>query len=605
MKHVRFCRGLGAVVLVLWSSLAMASGDDLQALYNSRCASCHDGSVPKAPHQVKFQLIGAEAIHQALTQGLMKPNAAGIDATTLRRLADFLGGQPSEVSRPVVRCESASLPVARPQLHGWGFTPANTRFVEGAVANLAPEQVPDLELKWAFAFPGASRARSQPVIYGDHVLVGSQSGAVYALRLADGCASWIFNAAAEVRSAIMVDASGQRAFFGDIRGMVYAIDPRTGQLLWQVQSHAHPTTTLTGSPRWHDGVLYVPLSSSEWASAADPAYPCCTFRGGVVAIHADSGRILWTAHTIADVPQPTGEVNAQGAQRFHPAGAPVWNSPTIDAKRGMLYVGTGEAYTSPAAATSDAVVAFDLLTGEKRWSYQSIPGDAWNMACYIGGGTNCPEENGPDLDIGAPPALITLPDGRDALIVGQKSGHVFALDPDDGSLLWRNKYGHGGFAGGVHWGLAVGEGTIFAPNADTVFTEKVVGDRKPGLFAINPVDGDVKWFAPAPDACAPEDRPACDPGFSAPVTAIPGVVFAGAFDGHLRAYETRTGKLLWDFDTHGEFTSVSGDIARGGSIESAGPLVQNGHVIVNSGYLFGDRMAGNALLVFAPKATRR
>ncbi len=550
---------------------------------------------------MKFQLMGADSIYAALTEGLMKPNADGIDTPTLRKLADFLGGESQETARPVLRCEKDRVPLATPALQGWGFTPHNTRFIDSAVAELAAEDVSKLKLKWAFAFPGASRARSQPSMYGDHILVGSQSGAVYALSLANGCATWIFTAAAEVRSAVVVDPSGQQAFFGDIRGMVYAVDPRSGQLLWQVQSHGHPTTTLTGSPRLHEGVLYVPLSSSEWASAADPAYPCCTFRGGVVAIHSETGRVLWTAHTIAEKPKPTGEKNAQDAPRFHPAGAPVWNSPTIDAKRGALYVGTGEAYTSPAVGTSDAIVAFDLITGEKRWSYQSIPGDAWNMACYIGGGTNCPKENGPDLDIGAPPALITLPDGRDALIVGQKSGHVFALDPEDGSLMWRNKYGHGGFAGGVHWGLAVGEGTIFAPNADTVFTEKIIGERKPGLFAINPVDGDVKWFVPAPDVCAPEDLPACDPGFSAPVTAIPDVVFSGAFDGHLRAYESRSGKLLWDFDTNQEFPAVSGDIARGGSIESAGPLVQAGHVIVNSGYLFGDRMAGNALLVFAAK----
>lgn len=576
-------------------------GNDMQSLYNARCGSCHDGSVPKAPHQVKFQLIGADAIYASLTTGLMQPNATGIDDKTLRSLADFLGGEMPEPARPVLRCESADVDRAVPKLTGWGFTPENTRFIDGKIAGLDAADVPNLELKWAFAFPGASRARSQPSIYGDHILVGSQSGAVYALQLESGCTSWIFEAEAEVRSAVVVDASGQRAYFGDIRGQVYAIDPTTGRLLWQVRSHDHPTTTLTGSPRLHDGVLYVPLSSSEWASAADPGYPCCTFRGGVVAIHGDTGRILWTAYTIADEPQPTGKKNAHGVGGFHPAGAPVWNSPTIDDKRQAIYVGTGEAYTSPAAGTSDAVVAFDLLSGKKRWSYQVLAGDAWNMACYIGGGTNCPEENGPDLDIGAPPVLMSLANGQEALIVGSKSGDVLSLDPDDGSLLWRHKYGHGGFAGGVHWGLAVAEDAILAPNADTVFTEKVIGERKPGLFAINPVDGDIKWFVPAPETCRPEERPACDPGYSAPVTAIPGVVFAGAFDGHLRAYAIRTGKLLWDFDTHQDFPSVSGDVAKGGSIESAGPLVQDGHVIVNSGYLFGDRMGGNALLVFAPR----
>lgn len=572
---------------------------ELQDLYDARCAHCHDGSVPKAPHQIKFQLLGSEAIFVALTEGLMKPNAAGIDRETLRHLADFLGGATTAAPVPVKRCVSTTIPAATPELHGWGFTPGNTRFVETPLAGLTRDDVPNLQLKWVFAFPGATRARSQPVMYGRHLLVGSQSGSVYALDLASGCATWEFKADVEVRSALMVDPSGERAYFGDIKGMVYAINPRDGSLVWKALANDHPAVTLTGSPRLHDGVLYVPLSSSEWASAADPSYPCCTFRGGVVAMDALSGAIRWTAHVIPEVPKRTGQRNAQGADRFHPAGAPVWNSPTIDAARNRIYVGTGEAYTSPAAKTSDAVVAFDLQDGHIVWSYQSIAGDAWNMACYIGGGPNCPVENGPDLDIGAPPVLTRLSSGKDVLIVGQKSGHVFALDPDDGRLLWRNRYGRGGFAGGVHWGLAVSPETIFAPNADTVFTEQSVGDRKPGLFAIDPADGRVKWFAPAPETCVPDNQPACDPGYSAPATAIPGVVFAGAFDGHLRAHDAESGKILWDFNTLGKFPSVSGEIARGGSIESAGPLVQHGHVIVNSGYLFGDRMAGNALMVFA------
>jgi len=586
------------LVCVALLPLAVVAAE-LQDLYDARCAHCHDGSVPKAPHQVKFQLFGADTIYTALTDGLMKANTEGIDRATLRRLADFLGGASTATPIPVKRCSAATIPVSTPELHGWGFTAGNTRFVETPVAGLTRDEVPHLKLKWAFAFPGATRARSQPVLYGQHLLVGSQSGSVYALDLADGCAAWEFKAEVEVRSALMVDPSGERAYFGDIKGMVYAIDPRDGALIWKSLAHDHPAVTLTGSPRLHDGVLYVPLSSSEWASAADPGYACCTFRGGVVAMDASSGALRWTAHVIPEVPRRTGQQNAQGIDRFHPAGAPVWNSPTIDAARNRIYVGTGEAYTSPAAKTSDAVVAFDLKDGEIVWSWQSLAGDAWNMACYIGGGTNCPVENGPDLDIGAPPVLTRLPGGKDVLIVGQKSGHVFALDPDDGGLLWRHRYGRGGFAGGVHWGLAVSPETIFAPNADTLFTEKVEGVRKPGLFAINPTDGRVKWFAPAPETCTSSNRPACDPGYSAPVTAIPGVVFAGAFDGHLRAHDAENGKILWDFNTLGEFPSVSGEIARGGSIESAGPLVQHGHVVVNSGYLFGDRMAGNALMVFA------
>ncbi len=573
---------------------------DPQAAFNTHCLHCHDGSVPKAPHQIKFQIMGAPAIAAAMSSGLMREEAGALTPSQQQALAAFLGGAELS-SNPVVRCEESTLPRTAPPTDGWSLTREGTRFIPAQVAGLQAADVPNLTLKWVFAYPGASRARSQPVPFGNAVLVGSQSGAVYALDLESGCAHWIYQAAAEVRSALAVNAAGDRAYFGDIQGRVYAIDPASGQALWQTQADPHADVTLTGSPRLYRDTVYVPLSSSEWASAADPGYACCTFRGGVAAFAARDGRHLWTAYSIPQAPQPRGRTNDMGAELHHPAGAPIWNTPTIDAVEGLVLVGTGEAYTSPAADTSDAVLAFDLQTGVRRWAYQSIAGDAWNMACFIGGGPNCPEENGPDLDIGAPPMVLEW-GGRRLVVAGQKSGHVFALDAGDGSLVWRNKIGRGGFAGGVHWGMATDGQRIYAPNADTVFTGRFKGPRKPGLFALNPEDGSVDWFAPAPDVCAEETKPACDPGLSAAVTAIPGVVFAGAFDGHLRAYASADGKVLWDFDTNRSFPSVSGDLAKGGSIEADGPVIYRGHVLVNSGYLFGDRMAGNALLVFAVPA---
>ncbi|MEM9623121.1 MAG: PQQ-binding-like beta-propeller repeat protein [Pseudomonadota bacterium] len=541
-------------------------------------------------------MLGPRAIQATLTEGQMAIHVRDLPPHQVSMLATFLGGAVT-ATQPVKRCAVAEIPAVAPATEGWSLTLEGTRFIDAAVAQLSPAQVPQLTLKWVFEYPGATRARSQPVPFGDALLVGSQDGTVYALSLADGCAHWTYQANVEVRSAIAVNAAGDRAYFGDLKGMVYAIDPRDGSEVWRAQAHDHPDVTITGSPRLYEDTLYVPLSSSEWGSAADPAYPCCTFRGGVVALAVADGRERWTAYTIPQAPTATGQSNAMGVPRYHPAGAPVWNSPTIDARRGLLYVGTGESYTSPAADTSDSVVAFDLQTGAMIWHYQALSGDAWNMACFIGGGTNCPEENGPDLDIGAPPMLMNL-DGRDIVVAGQKSGDVFALDPADGQLLWRRKIGRGGFAGGVHWGMAANQEVVFAPNADTIFTGRFTGPRKPGLFALNAGDGEVLWYTPAPDVCAPADKPACDPGLSAAVTAIPGVVFAGAFDGHLRAYAAGTGEVIWDFDTNREFVSVSGARARGGSIEADGPVVYQGHVLVNSGYLFGDRMAGNALLVF-------
>lgn len=578
-------------------------------LYKTRCAACHEGGVARAPHSLKFQMLGPETVLRALSGGVMAPMATGLSDADKRRLAEFLGGRAlgDGGTQPPKVCAAAQsrFDLDRPaRSTGWGVDAHNTRFVPPDMAGLKAADLPRLQLKWAFAFPGATRARSQPTIAGGAAFVGSQDGTVYALDLASGCVRWSFKADNEVRASPVVETwragdteAKPRVWFGDLDGNAYALEAFTGRLLWKVRVDTHPRLTITGSPRMAEGRLYVPMSSNEWAAAADPTYECCSFRGGVAALDAATGKRLWITYSIADTPQPTGERNSAGAARIGPAGAPVWNSPTIDLQRRRLYVGTGEAYTSPAADTSDAVLALDLDTGKRLWHYQSISGDAWNLACFIGGGPNCPIENGPDLDIGASPILFRLPDGRDTLLVGQKSAHVFALDPDTGALRWRIKEGRGGYAGGVHWGMATDATTLYAPNADTIFLGTEKGEAKPGLFAIDPVDGRVKWFAPAPLVCREEQKPACDPGYSAPVTAIEGAVFAPGFDGHLRIHDI-TGKLVWSFDTAREFTTVSGEKARGGSIESAGAMVADGHVLVNSGYLFGGRMPGNVLLAF-------
>lgn len=586
-------------------------------LYATHCASCHEGNVPKAPHSVTFQLIGPDAIHAAMTDGIMQTQAAVLDEAQKVALAEHLGGAALGAARErvePVRCAEDAVAFDRSRraaFESWGLTLESTRFISADVARLPASAVPDLALEWAFAFPGATRARSQPAVGGGAIFVGSQDGTVYSLDFESGCVNWMFGADAEVRVAPALspwsedDDAVPRLFFGDFVGQAYALDARSGELLWKTSVSEHPRATLTGSPRYYDGRLFVPVSSSEWAAAADPAYECCTFQGAVVALDAVTGETLWTTYTIAERPQPAGTTDA-GTRRWHPAGAPIWNSPTIDPGRNRLYVGTGEAYTSPAADTSDAVLALDLDTGDVLWHYQSIEGDAWNLACFIGGGPNCPEENGPDLDIGAPPVLIRQPDGDDVLVAGQKSADVFGLDPDTGELLWRRKTGRGGFAGGVHWGMAA-EGTrVYAPNADTLFlpSDAERGEAKPGMFTLDANTGATLWFTPVEDTCPEELKPACDPGLSAAVTAIPGVVFAGGFDGILRGFDGATGKVIWTYNTRREFDSISGAPARGGTIESAGPVVADGALLVNSGYLFGYRMPGNVLLKFSvPPAT--
>jgi len=290
-----------------------------------------------------------------------------------------------------------------------------------------------------------------------------------------------------------------------------------------------------------------------------------------------------------------------GALLQAPSGAPIWNSPTIDVKRNRLYVGTGESYSSPAASTSDAVLAFDLDDGSLLWSYQSLAKDAWNMACFVGGKQgNCPSENGPDLDIGASVILQPLSTGKDLLLVGQKSGHVFALDPDKkGKLLWKKKIGIGGFAGGVHWGMTAMGNRLYAAIADSDFGLDAVWKGTPGLYAINATDGHIDWYSPVTDRCRPGTKPVCDQGLSAAITSIPGVVFAGAYDGFIRAFGQDKGEVIWEYQTNRSFDTISGIKAHGGAIEADGPVVIDGVLLVNSGYSFGSRLPGNVLLAFS------
>jgi polyvinyl alcohol dehydrogenase (cytochrome) len=580
--------------------------------YQQYCAQCHEGGVPKAPHSIVFQMIGTEALLKSMVDGVMALQSQAMTEDEKLQLAEHLGGRSLESvnAQAVVSCDSGDSPSDIEQVQGiadWGITPENTRFIPAETAGLGAADVPQLGLKWAFAYPGATRARSQPVIAGNTVYVGSQDGTIYALDIDSGCARWTFKADAEVRSGVTIEAArpGDRenrphVFFGDFVGKVYSLDAGSGELEWKSSLKDHHNVTITGSPKLHKDVLYVPMSSSEWASAADPAYECCTFRGGVAAFNRADGRMLWKSHTILQKPELTGKQNNQGALTWAPAGAPIWGSLTIDEKRNVLYAPTGQGYTSPAGNTTDSIIAFNLENGNIEWVYQATQGDAWNMSCFIGEAANCPEEDGPDYDFGAPPVLLTLSNGRDILLAGQKSGFVHALDPSrQGALIWKKRIGLGGFAGGVHWGMAAHDDTLYAPNADTNFIDKWHGERTPGLYALKAENGEQIWFTPAPDVCTEEEKPACDPGLSASVTAIPGVVFAGGFDGRLRAYDSMTGAIIWDFNTAREFDTISGETARGGSIESDGPVVANGIVLVNSGYLFGGRMGGNVLLAFS------
>jgi polyvinyl alcohol dehydrogenase (cytochrome) len=281
----------------------------------------------------------------------------------------------------------------------------------------------------------------------------------------------------------------------------------------------------------------------------------------------------------------------------------------VDAKRGVLYVGTGDNYSAPATSTSDAVVALDLRSGRIVWSQQTTANDAWNRGC-LGSDKSCPGVEGPDFDYGASPVLVRSA-GNDLLVAGQKSGVVYGFDPDaQGKILWQTRVGNGGVNGGVQWGMTADERHIYAAVNDAVrlgADSKVAGAlldaaqfdpaQGGGLTALDLVDGKKVWYAPG-HPCAPP-RPGCSPGQPAALTAIQGVVFSGSTDGHLRAFATDDGHVLWDVDTVREYQTVDGVTAKGGSLDGAGPVIVGGMLFVNSGYPRLGGAAGNVLLAFS------
>ena len=582
-----------------------------ETLYATHCAVCHQGGIPRAPHRDWLAKMAPDAVLDAMNHGTMQQEAAHLVADQREAITEYLtgvdlAGYKPPPAPPGCRDDARQFDLTQaPARAGWGYGTA--RFVGPETAGLGKRDISRLKLKWAFAFPGAIRARSLPVVAMGAVFVGSQNGTVYAFDLASGCTRWHTRVSAEVRTAIVVEpwADGQppaappRVFFGDLMGRVYALNALTGAQLWQQRADDHPNATITGTPLFHDGTLFVPVSSLEVITAADAGYPCCTFRGSVVAMDAGDGRIQWRHYTI-DKPAVERGRSTVGTPQFGPSGAAVWSSPTLDTARGLIYFGTSENYSSPADGNSDAVFAVDVKTGERRWRRQLLAGDAWNGGCYFGAAThpNCPPERGPDMDVSASPVLMEA-GGRQLLIVAQKSGMVFGLNPDNGRLLWQRQVGRGGVQGGIHFGISV-EGTrIVVPIVDIPQDSEgrvIDAPGVPGLHALDAASGSVLWSTLDEDSCG--GRRFCDPGISAAVTAIDGAVFAGHLDGWLRAYDSETGAVLWSRDTSRAAQAVNGT-ATGGSIGGPGPAVGRGHVIVNSGYDMGDHMIGNALLVYS------
>jgi polyvinyl alcohol dehydrogenase (cytochrome) len=374
---------------------------------------------------------------------------------------------------------------------------------------------------------------------------------------------------------------------------MYSVNAETGDLIWKTKIEDHALSRVTGSPVLYRDRLYVPVSSIEEVAGRDSKYECCKFRGSLLALDALSGKVLWKSFTVQEEPKPFKK-NSAGTQMYGPAGGAIWSAPTIDPKRKLVYVATGNSYTDVPTGHSDAIMAFDLETGSLKWTNQVTPKDNFLVNCRQPGVGNCPEEAGPDHDFGSSPILRTLPNGKQILLAGQKSAVIYALDPDkNGKVLWQARLGGGGALGGIEWGFAADERNVYVPVADTTGPE-----RKPGLTALQILTGKQLWQVPAPPANCSWGQVRCNNSQSAAATLIPGVIFSGTVDGHLRAYATKDGTIIWDVDTALPIATVNGGLTSGGALDGGGPTIANGVLYTNSGYGRIVGQPGNLLLAF-------
>ncbi len=525
----------------------------------------------------------------------------------LSALALLLGGAANAALADV--CPNPAGPVAlgSAQWNGWGRGLDNTRYQPEPA--IRASDVAKLALKWAFGYANGSEF-GQPTVVDGRLFVTSSSGRIYSLDAKTGCTYWTYDAAAGSRTAVIIGELARSrvaplprrlkrtlahldvikapsaAFFGDDTGTVYALDAQKGTLLWKTQVETHPLARIMSAPTLYNDRLYVAMTSTEDSAAANPSYSCCTFRGSVAALDISGGRLAWKSYTVLEEPVPTRK-NTAGIQEFGPAGAAIASTPTLDTKRNVLYVATGGSPTGIEQSLTDAVVALDLDNGKLRWVKQLSRSD---VGAFGSGFVS-------------PPILRTLATGNQVLLAGQKSGMVYGLDPDHGGdTLWQTKIGDSGAAGpgssvgppgvagapgGVAWGSAADHRNLYVAITGGMAQP---ANASGSLTALDLKTGAARWHAPSPQPACSWSGQSCTHGQAQAVTVIPGSAFSGSMDGHLRAYSTIDGKILWDFDTAKDFQTRNGIKAAGGPLDHGGATIVNGIVYVNS---------GNALLAFS------
>ena len=596
------------LLLAAWTP-AFAQAPDGNAVYQKACASCHAQPAPdsRARNREGLAEFAPESILTALTTGNMFRQGNDLSEAERRAVSEFLAGRPIgsvPVLSSVGRCTTAAPPMTDPakgsNWNGWGGTVTNTRFVPADKGGITAPLVPRLKLKWAFGLPGVSAARSQPAVVGGRLFIASESGDVYSLNASTGCTYWMYHAKSGIRTAVSVGqyksangAASYGIYFADGAATAYGVDANTGKEIWTRKVDDHPFARATGSPTYYNNRVYVTMAGvGEEGQGGRPNYGCCTFRGSVTALDAGTGAVVWKTFSIAEEPKPRGKT-ANGTQTYGPAGGGIWAAPTIDARRRLVYVATGNGYADPQQKTTDAVLALEMETGKIKWVAQPVPSDVWMMGCKAENpdNPNCPAKQGPDHDFSASPVLAKRTNGRDILIIQSKSGMAYGFDPDrEGALVWQYRTSVGSGLGG-QWGAAVddklayfGVNATFSPNPG-------------GMRAVKIDTGEEVWSKPAAEKLCGTTR-GCTAAQGGALTAVPGVVFSGSGDGAIRAYASDDGTIVWQFDTNRQFETVNGVKANGAAIDGPGATVVNGMLYINSGYGGLVGRPGNVLLAF-------
>jgi polyvinyl alcohol dehydrogenase (cytochrome) len=598
---------IASVVLLLTTAVPAAAQTspaqaDGSAVFARACANCHKpGQTDVLPPEA-LRALTPDAIVNSLTIGKMSAQGAGLTAAERSAVAEFLTGRApaaATADRAVNRCTTpapTSDPASGPSWMGWGNDGTNSRFAPQGGVTAA--DLPRLKLKWAFGYDGATASRVQPAMAGGKLFVASDNAELHALDPKTGCTYWTFRAASGVRSALTVGPykaagrSGYAVFFGDQRANAYAVDSITGQQIWTRKVDDHPAAAITGALAIVDGRVFVPVQGlNEEGTGGRGNAPCCTFRGSVSALNADTGAVIWKTYTV-DEPKLRGKNTRSGQDAFGPAGGGIWAAPTVDISRRSVYVTTGNGYADPPQPMTDAVIALDMDSGKVKWVYQATPNDNWLGGCPARGEGNpgCPETRGPDHDFSAAPLLAAV-NGRQLIVVPQKSGLAHALDPDKGTLVWQYRFGQGSGLGG-QWGAAFDGQNVYFGVGD--FQTKDPG----GVRAVRAATGEQVWSAPPPQPRLCAAQPRCNPSQGGAVTAIPGAVIAVSLDGGIRAYAAQDGRILWQFDTNRTFDTVNGVKGIGASIDGSPLIVAGGMIYVNSGYGGIAARPGNVLLAF-------